>query len=393
MSRVWNVLFFGAVLGTSPVQAQLHLITGSAGPKSPTGYSSSLFRIATDRTVEKVEDLVTDRGGTEWIAASQELRKAVLVPREPNQPVVVVGFDRADAVKKCALPDPNIAPVEQWLWNTPTSGPVYTQFRAVGNQARLVGMILDPSVSCDKSFISPTPSEAKYLAASGSAGVAEAGGFDHMRVLIKKDGALTRYFPFGLGEAYFDERVPTGLFSDFQHPIAFVIASNTQLLAIAIIEDGNPSKGHALLVFRRSDQNWRRIPELAPGASYEHVFGAFVAGAGVIRKEATKEESAGRSEWRSQESRTGPSTLALFQESPFAFPGRLYLYDASSEQTYTIVTNQADSEILLVENGTVYYRASDRLYAASLSGSRIGPGRLLATSEAVRDAHWAFIKH
>ena len=75
------------------------------------------------------------------------------------------------------------------------------------------------------------------------------------------------------------------------------------------------------------------------------------------------------------------------------FPGRLHLYDVTNERVYTIATNQGDSEVLLVENNIVYYRVSDRLYSAPVTEKGIGAARLLASNEAIRDAHWAFIKH
>ena len=55
-----------------------------------------------------------------------------------------------------------------------------------------------------------------------------------------------------------------------------------------------------------------------------------------------------------------------------------------------ITTDQADSEILLIEKGVVYYRVSDRLYSAPITATGIGTASLLATDEAIRDAHWAF---
>lgn len=75
------------------------------------------------------------------------------------------------------------------------------------------------------------------------------------------------------------------------------------------------------------------------------------------------------------------------------FPGRLYLYDVEAGRTFLITTNQADSEILLVENGIVYCRVSDRLYSAEVKEEGVGAPRLLAKAEVVRDAHWAFTSH
>jgi hypothetical protein len=36
---------------------------------------------------------------------------------------------------------------------------------------------------------------------------------------------------------------------------------------------------------------------------------------------------------------------------------------------------------------------SDRLYKAPITDSGVGAATLMATDEAIRDAHWAFIKH
>jgi hypothetical protein len=71
----------------------------------------------------------------------------------------------------------------------------------------------------------------------------------------------------------------------------------------------------------------------------------------------------------------------------------LHLYDIDNEKVYTIETHQGDSEVLLIEDGVVYYRASDRLYSAPITALGLGSARLVATDEAIRDAHWSFIKH
>ena len=388
-----RVACLALTLGMIGASAQLHLITGSAGPKSPNGYVSALFHVTSAGSVKKVEDLVTEPIGTDWITASQNLRSAVLAPRSLDQDLVVVDFDKASAVKRCKEPEAGMAVIDHWIWDTPDHGPVYAEYLAYGNRGQLRAMLLDPSVPCNESFLPIGPQDAKYLVASGSAGVAESGGYDYMRALIRKDGSLSCFFPWGVGETYFDERMPVALFADFAHPIPFVMASNAHLFVVGIIDDGLPARGHRLLVFRKGDKTWLRMPDVGESTSYERAFGTYIAAVAVARKEATKEVSAGRSEWRTGDSKTGPSMLARFHDSPFVFPGRLYLFDASTERTHTIITNQGDSEILLVENGAVYYRASDRLYRADLTDKGLSPGRLLATSEVIRDAHWAFIKH
>jgi hypothetical protein len=75
------------------------------------------------------------------------------------------------------------------------------------------------------------------------------------------------------------------------------------------------------------------------------------------------------------------------------YPGRLDVYNIDTDKLFTITTNQGDSEILLIEDNTVYYRVSNRLYKAPITDGGIGTAALIATDEAIRDAHWAFIKH
>ena len=75
------------------------------------------------------------------------------------------------------------------------------------------------------------------------------------------------------------------------------------------------------------------------------------------------------------------------------FTGKLHLYDVETERVFPIATNDGDSEVLLVDEGTVYYRVSDRIYAAPISDKGVGLARLVTTDEVIRDAHWAFIKH
>jgi len=59
----------------------------------------------------------------------------------------------------------------------------------------------------------------------------------------------------------------------------------------------------------------------------------------------------------------------------------------------SITTNQGDSEVLLVDRQTVYYRASDRLYSTDLTPDGFSKPHLLVKAEPVRDAHWAFMEH
>ena len=393
MTTLHRVISLTLSLGVMTSSAQLYLITGSPTPKAPAGYIFALYRLGAEGTVGKVADLVNDRTGPGWIAASQDLRKAVLAPKAPAQPVVVVDFDTGAVAKSCLEPRVNLFLIERWLVDLPGRGPAYAELLSgSGYVIQTRAMLLDPSIPCERSFVPMEPADAKYLVASGQAGVADAGGFDWMKVYIGKDGSLVR--PLGRDwTVQFSYRVPTALFSDLAQPDAMAIANNRSLLLLSVIDFSNPGS-FRLLVFRKSDQTWHVVSTMGDHATCQRAFGEFVAAVGDLRKgRDTKGESAGGSEWRKQSVATGPSMSGLFSTSWAIFPGYLYLYDSATERTYTIITNQGDSEILLVENGAVYYRASDRLYRADLTDQGLTPGRLLATSDVIRDAHWAFVKH
>jgi len=383
--------FLGIVLGLCGCAraAQLYLITGSPEPRAPEGYTSTLFRVE-DGTLVKVVDLVTDKGGTDWIATSQDFRKAVLAPKDPERyPVVVVDFDQGAPTKQCVNADPG-GPIERWLLDLPGIGPAYGELLGSANGIRARAMALNAEIPCDRSFAPISPSEVKHLVASGAAGVAESGGSDWMPAGVAPDGTVTRFFGPGLA-AYFDYRVPPPMFSDLKERSTIIVANNRQLFAISLIDYPRPNS-RRLAVFRKSDKTWHRMPDFTESTDYLRAFGSFIASVAASPKSTAKGESAGRSEWRTQIAKTGPSISGMFAESYAIFPGHLYVYDVETDRTYSINTGQGDSEVLLIEKGVVYYRASDRLYGAAVSGASLTPGRLLATSEAIRDAHWAFLK-
>ncbi|MCC6590396.1 MAG: hypothetical protein IT168_27135 [Bryobacterales bacterium] len=90
----------------------------------------------------------------------------------------------------------------------------------------------------------------------------------------------------------------------------------------------------------------------------------------------------------------GPD-LATRMDDPqrgVVYPGKLHIYDVETEKLFPLTTNQADTEVLLVQNGFVYYRVLNELYSAPISNEGLGHPSLLATDDAILDAHWAFIK-
>ena len=73
------------------------------------------------------------------------------------------------------------------------------------------------------------------------------------------------------------------------------------------------------------------------------------------------------------------------------YPGVLFLHNINTRKTIEWSTGQGDSEVLLVEDKTVYYRIDDKIYQAQIiNGKKLGKPELLLKDDRVPDIHWAF---
>ena len=199
------------------------------------------------------------------------------------------------------------------------------------------------------------------------------------------------------------KRIPGGgiVYLDVQIPENFRLAGNqgavilvdSPFMSVVDLSETSQNGARRLLALRKSDGTWRRLPNLTDGFPGARGFGKYLVIPEARMKATVKAESAGKAEWRKEASRHGPSIQAAFADSNVAYPGRLHLYDVDLDKTYVIETRQGDSEVLLVEDGVVYYRVSDRLYSAPIQDTGLGQAKLIATDSLIEDAHWAFIKH
>lgn len=382
-----------------PVSGQVYLIQGSPTPTYIQGYPTSLLQLSSDGGISRVSQVLPGSGkdgGTEWIGMSYEARKAVVRSRWPNHTIVVVDFDTASVDKTCEAPPAPTgmtnSPFEEWLADIPGKGLVYVEHfgtadsqkliarRATRDDHALVGMIVDPATPCDKSFAEVSTNDIKYLVADGPAGVADLGARNSHNAMTEKDGSVAAGWDGG-ERTYFGYRVPSGLIRDIASPITSVALNDSEAFA-AVIADASTNPWR-IVVFRKGDSTWHTIPG-AP-ISFVGGFGSIIALTEKQAKTAGNAASAGRGEWRMTEAATGPSIEERFKDLPYVIPGKLDLYDVATEKMYSIVTNQGDSEILLVDNGTVYYRVSDRLYSAAIGKDGLEPAKLLAKSESIRD--------
>jgi hypothetical protein len=75
------------------------------------------------------------------------------------------------------------------------------------------------------------------------------------------------------------------------------------------------------------------------------------------------------------------------------YPGLLYLFNVHTKDYIEWDTKQGDSEVLLVQDSTVYYRVNTKiLKSAIVNNKALGEAELLIDDVRVRDIHWAYLK-
>jgi hypothetical protein len=235
-------------------------------------------------------------------------------------------------------------------------------------------------------------SELQFAVINGYSGVADVGSSDIMGVFPDATGRIRIRWP-GAGETDFGYNTPPGVLADNHLSETAMVINNSELVSLLNVPDRTLKQKQQILVLRKRDKTWHSVSVPTERFDWQRGFGKYITITEVRTKGPENTESAGRSEWRKTVSKMGPSIHDRLDDANVVFPDRMYLYDVDTERVYTITTNQGDSEVLLVENGIVYYRASDRLYSAPIGEMSIGKATLLATDDAIRDAHWAFIKH
>ncbi len=385
-----------------PVSAwgQLYLIAGTPTPKWNASYAATLLRIDEGK-VKLVAGLTPKDRGIGWIAVSTELRKAVI---HGGRTVAVVDLDTATLSKECELPGSKGSLIYDWLANPPGTGAMFEWYVGSGDFSAVGGMTLDASTPCDASFPITLPSNIRYAAIHGTSGIGSLVSEDGFYVGVDGNGRVDSYLNKSL--VYHDlTEIPVDLRKIAK--FSGIVLSNSQMLLLGT----GDRETRLTLIFKKSDRTWR-VVSLPTDVCNCREFGKFIAITEQREKKAYKEQqrehpgmvngdavraageySPGSADWRRAETDNGPNQEDNFNESLFIFPGRLHLYNIETERVFTIETKQGDSEILLVENNTVYYRVTDRLYSAPITDKGIGTAKLIATDDIIRDSHWAFIKH
>ncbi|HTB16073.1 MAG TPA: hypothetical protein VK752_31100 [Bryobacteraceae bacterium] len=392
----------------APAQSSLHLITGAYNQGWMARYASALFEVGQDGKITKTVDLVTKREGFIWMGMSFEMKQAAILSGGDSASVTFLNLNSAEVTKACDLPEFLQGGWARWLANVPGQG-IVLEMANLGEDYlhdpwELYALVADPAIECDESLGKISVQDVRYAIPQAVAGVGDFAMSDGMdSVFADPNGNFSKRMGVG-NDVALGFKIPNGLLSEGGRRNVFVSANTSRLLVASV---GYAPHSH-LLVLKKSDNTWHIIPQ-ALGPAGLRAFGKYVAmveastkksiaaqlkehpGMVNIDNEVRSELGPGKSEWRGTDGIMGPSQVESFAIAGNVYPGRLHIFDTDTENVYTITTNQGDSEILLIEGGTVYYRVSDRLYSAAISDKGLGEAHLIATDEVVRDAHWAFL--
>lgn len=414
-------VILAGMLAPPVASGDLYLIVGTPTPNENLvgKFALSMYRLGSDGAAHHAADLVPGDVGTEWIGISYDRREALIYAK--NETAIVLDLDKAGVAKRCKLPETPAFLITQFLADVPGRGLTFEWFRSgpppVGEQIQ--GMIMDPAVPCDRSYVVVGPAENRFVAAQGGAGTGAVLCGDGTTGFIDADGSI-------VGPVFGPDNTPWGyvpreLISDRDSPNIGVVINDSKMLVIVLKEA--PNHPSALIELRKRDNTWHVLPRLHGEWIHMRSFGKYIAitetrpkKPAPVRTTETLEDvkhraaegsmSPGIEAWRTalgakglthveekfgRTSIYGPDQFESFNDTNDVFPGRLHLFDIDTGKIRAIETKQGDSEILFVDGDTVYYRVNDRLYSASIGADEIGPPRQIAKDEIIRDAHYAFM--
>jgi hypothetical protein len=389
-------------------QGQIHFITGSvSSEKLTTTFGSSLYHAGEDGSVRLVENLVGEAEGTSWIGISHDARKAVLVARGAQPNIVVVDFDSARVSKRCPAPAaPGTTLIAQWVAGIPGDGAYYLQyFAGQGSKPALMrGMSLDASVPCGASFSARRREDLRYTTTHGRTGLADLGSSDQYQVRLGGDGRLMALLAGE--EVPLDLHVPRMFLEDFAHPQAVMVTNNHQAFAVYVM-DVDPQtrqpKRQDLIGCLKSSGRCTSVPLFLHSFLWSRGFDNYIA----IKEAQPRKPPPPVNKDATHSSRIttpgpmGPVVDARMDELGWGF-GLTFLFNSESGQVYKGPGGYTDSEILLIQNDTVYYRNVDAINEARITpdGVRYERGgitedrakyvRTLAKADVIQNAHWAF---
>jgi hypothetical protein len=178
---------------------------------------------------------------------------------------------------------------------------------------------------------------------------------------------------------------------------SFLMYATNDSIAVA----GPIDPGTSFLeVYTRSSKQWNRFPTPFTFQGVR-VFGKWIALTSARPKEGLTKNSDQAEILRlpsSPGSEKRKTELAFrlysvddnFTSSPLYFPGDLAVINGLTGQTFRIHTGQGDSEVLLVDQTSIFYRVNDQIFQSEMKGNAVSEPVKVVEGPEIVQVHWAF---
>lgn len=379
--------------------SELYLLSGFPVGNSDVQVPTRLYRVSDGtRELKKVTELFPQTENTEFIRAFHD--KRLLVAAAPHfrpQRIVVIRMDSPCRPVSVNMKGSDFLSTSSYVLDIPQRGMYLAQVgysvEETVHQLAVFNLMTGQEEKMD-------PSVLKYALQPGLSGVGHEDNY-LMDVFVDPRGFVRKSWMDAAGKHLIDfdwpalpyaaqpekktGRWPINGIEQTMGTATWTAGSDYfELLAIRGVE--NRSGGTAYELLDRSKETWRELP--IPGIESLRLkpFGPWLAGVPLGEKrQRLPQETVDRIKAEKREKDIAFSNLLAANPKP-----ELFLYNSQTDRQYTIETGDIESEVVLIENETVYYRVKDRLYRASVRDGRVGPPELVAQDPALADVYWAF---
>jgi hypothetical protein len=369
--------------------SELYLINACSTPKSDAKFPAALQHLNKAGTgLEPVRTLVEADAGTSFVLCNPQARVVVLgSPHYVPEQISVVHMDapRTPLSFSVEFP-PRLSFIEAHLFDVPGHAPRLGVF--VSGLGATANRILGADLATKEQRQLSWDVYKHTLVAGYPGGVGTSSDF--LEVFPYSDGSLTVRKG---GETI---QMPWRLLRSVSFPpddLVFVYVNNADYLALrsnrSKVEGPNVLGSLEFQFLDKGSQQWHSAT--FPGSWTVGVRGFGPWFAGLVQGRIRKKDSPGLEQRRQAITSTGVPLDWELRDGHLYRPGVLFLYHVRTRKQYTIRTDQGDSEILLVDGGSVYYRVNRSIYKAKIGERDVEPGELLVEADVVQDIHWAFL--
>ena len=372
----------------------LYFINASPQPDFIAQYPVEITKLE-NSSLKLIQKITGEKTVTEFVRIYHDLNKVIIlendmygrISKEKEKKLHILDYNKSIAPQILPLSDPKYSYISSSLFRTTGNHLIQGVKLRRKSQSLLLGADID-NLSVENIDVN----NYKYSILSGIPGGAVAGG-DYLSLYAKEDGSLVipvtsdiskrPVFPYKLPKIWKQKKK--------DRIVAFI--NNDKLLVLSSIKSRNRDErgigSTPFYILNKETNKWHKH-DFKGGSTAIRSFGNYWL-AGEVKEKKGKRANQFRRGIRKKETRTGsPVKWRLDEYNDFA-PGILFCYNADTKKYYEILTNDADSEVLLIDNGIVYYKIYDEIYKAEIGENEISKGELLVKDDIVPDIHWAFI--